>query len=286
MGEGPPLLVALTADVDADANRAAPGRPDAVSPTGEATYVACGEGLGILLELLGELRLPATFFWEARALERLAEREDALIERVRSGGPFENGCHGYEHEDFSGARGGVELDATETRGRIERAGRTFESVFGRAPRGFRAPYCRLTNALEAALAGLGYNYDSSRTRRPSSDWHLRPYRLEASGLWEVALCRTRDGRGSPISGYLWQLFEGNRPAEDYLDLLRSLRAKCPGGLLPIALHPWHIVLSADGIALPREGTDAPATRLRRLLTAARGLEGIRFTTPARHLAEV
>ncbi len=284
MHRAEPLFVALTADVDADANRPAPGRPDAVSPCGEAEFDACAEGTRALVEVLTALSLPAAFFWEGRALEWFSGHAAPLLASILRNPLVENGCHGYAHEDFAGCGSGLRLDASEALARLERAGAAFRSVFGRAPEGFRAPYCRLTDELVAALAELGYLYDSSHTREPSPDRPLTPYRLPGTGVWELALCRARDRDGRPVSSYLWQLFEGNRDVVDYLDLLPAAKRECGGGLLLFALHPWHLVVSADGEPLNRRGPEAPETRLRQLLQAATETDGIRFTTPGEYLA--
>ena len=69
-----PLCVAVTADVDPDANRACPGRVDAVSPASGgkvACLEACAAGLEALAAVLERLGIPCTFFWEARSLQTL-----------------------------------------------------------------------------------------------------------------------------------------------------------------------------------------------------------------------
>jgi len=278
-----PLHVALSADVDPDANRPLSGRPDAVSAgtdPPEARYEACFEGLRQLLDLLEERSLPATFFWEGRALGQLAVRRPELTRRILTNPRLEHGCHGQLHEDFCGADTEVALGALETRAALQEAGRAFVSVFGRPPQGFRAPYCRLTPQLRQALAELGYRYDSSLTRQLTPDWHLRPYALDgAAGVTELALCRTRDRHGRTISSYLWQLFEGRRPVADYVHMVGSMRETCPGGLLQIALHPWHLVVSEDGRPLAEPG----APLLARLLDEVAGMAGIAFTSPARYV---
>ncbi|MFW6189372.1 MAG: polysaccharide deacetylase family protein [Planctomycetota bacterium] len=272
------LFVALTVDVDPDANRAVPGRPDAVTAgtrPEEARVDACLEGLAILADALQQTGLPATLFWEGRTLEELAVRDAGLLEHLCSFS-VEHGCHSYQHEDFAGRETGLPLDVDATRTIMQRAGRTFRSVFGRAPRGFRAPYCRLTPALRQVLAELGYRYDASNTRSVSEEWCGRPYRLEEGG-WELALGRSQDTDGRSISSYLWQMFEGNRPVDDYVQLARSFGEVCPGGLLSLAMHPWHLVVSAANEPLGEAGVDARGT-LTSLLQELSAAEGLAFTT--------
>lgn len=276
-----PLYVALSADVDPDANRAAPGRTDAVSAGSDrAEYDVCTRGLHFLLAELEQRNLPLTLFWEARALEHVAERAPGLMVRLECNPLLEHGCHGYRHEDFAGADSGVPLEAARIRDLLRAAGRTIAQCFGAAPRGFRAPYCRLTPELKTVLSEFGYAYDASLTREPSAEWPLKPLLLDgAPGMWELALCRWRDAEGRPISGYLWQLFEGRRPVDDYLHVLNALRGPCAGGLCQIALHPWHIFVSADG-----HPTAGGPKRLSELLEHVTGMPGLCPVTVGGYLA--
>jgi len=276
-----PLFVALTVDVDPDANRAVSGRPEAVSAgSDEATYSACARGLGAVLDELERRELPATIFWEGRALEELASTGTDASERAGRSPLIEHACHGYAHEDFAGTDSGVPLDDDATGRAIERATTAITAAFGTRPIGFRAPYCRLTPAVRRALRRHSYRYDASLTRSPSQHWRLHAARLDgASGVRELALCRSRDREGKPISGYLWQLFEGNRPASDYAELIVSLRDTCPGGLLQVALHPWHLFVSGGGLPLP----PAAGRRWREFLDAATAVRGVRFVTARDYL---
>jgi hypothetical protein len=284
-----PLFVALTLDVDPDANRPAPGRLEAVSAgAGEGVRLdGCLAGLTEVLDLLEETELPATFFWEGRTLEGLRSRQPELIERIAREPGFEHGCHGYGHEDFAAGADGRAVPAEAAVGILRRAGAAIADAFGAPPRAFRAPYCRMTDELAAALVRLDYAYDASLTREAADEWALRPYPLQAAGgrLWELALCRTTDPAGRPMSGYLWQLFEGRRPVADYVHLLESLRDRFPGGLLQIALHPWHLVVSEDGSPLPGRGRDRPGRRLGELLGRLTCAERLKPTTAGAYLAQ-
>ncbi len=279
----PILHVALTADVDPDANRPAAGRPDAVGPGGgEPTVTACLEGLGLLVDLLAAHGMPATLFWEGRTLEALAEREPNLLGRAAAAPSLEHGCHGWRHEDFAGTVSGRPLGAGETAAALDEAERAFQAAFGRRPLGFRAPYCRTTPELARVLAERGYDYDASRTVDPVAGDALVPRRLAGeAGPWELPLCRGRDPRGRPMSGYLWQLLEGARDPGDYLHLVAWARERCPGGLLQFAFHPWHLVVSAEG---ERFGGGAAWLRFTDLIAALRTVDGVAFTTCGAYLA--
>ena len=109
---------------------------------------------------------------------------------------------------------------------------------------------------------------------------MRAWELEGvPGVRELAQCRTRDKQGRPISGYLWQLLEGNRPAGDYLHMIESLRTACPGGLLQIGVHPWHLIVSADGQPLPA----AAVGRWSEFIARATDLPGVSFVTARDYL---
>jgi peptidoglycan/xylan/chitin deacetylase (PgdA/CDA1 family) len=280
MASPSPLFVAVTADIDPDANRAVEGRADAVSPGGEATFDATLEGLRALREILQERVLPATFFWEGRTLHELAVRDARLIDSLRRNRAFEHGCHGFAHEDFAGRESGRALSLEQTGEALQKAEAALREHLGERPTAFRAPYCRLTDELVQVLGERDYTYDASLTRRAGPDWSLRPRRLRDGPVWELALCQSSDGDGRAISGYLWQLLEGNRPVDDYVRMVRKLVGPCGGGLLQIALHPWHLLVKADG-----SPTDAHNGELvGRLLDEVQGLEGVLFTTNAAYLA--
>jgi len=277
-----PLFIALTADVDPDANRPVAGRPDAVTsgdPAGKARTDACLEGLRVMIHLLADSSLPATLFYEGRTLDELAARDPALLQQLRDDTTLEHGCHGWRHEDFAGLDTGLPLGPEQTRQALDAAGQAFARAFGRQPVAFRAPYCRLTPHLAAALQDLGYVYDTTETRIPSADWPMRPYRLGSSTLYELALTRWRDRRGKPISCYLWQLFEGRRPLHDYVALAESLRRQFPGGLLQLALHPWHLVVSEHNQPLAD-----PVHKLAELLGELSARDNFAFTTTRDYLA--
>jgi peptidoglycan/xylan/chitin deacetylase (PgdA/CDA1 family) len=276
-----PLYVCLSVDVDPDANRAAPGRPDAVSARcGESVALdACGQGLDVLAEIVQDMAIPCTLFWEARSLRALADAGAPALDYFLHSPEVESGCHGLRHEDFQGKESGVPLDEHDTLAVVREATDVIAQHAGARPRGFRAPYCRLTPALEAALLSVGYAYDASLTRAAGSSWGLLPYALP-SGLAELALCRARDRSGKPITSYLWQMFEGRRTPDDHIRLISGLRDRFPGGLAHVALHPWHIVAGQDGATLGLQG----GHNLRAVLKEMAALDRLQFTTAERYLA--
>jgi len=289
---GLPLYVALTADVDPDANRPRRGRPDAVSAGAAGDGVslkACAAGLELVAETLREMRIPCTFFWEARSLRTLSEISPDTVEALISNRDYEHACHGLKHEDFSGEATGVNIGEEQALAILQQATDIIADLTGSRPKGFRAPYCRFSPALQRALTRLSYLYDASLTRKDTDEsWSLLPYRLPADGpaLWELALCQGRDGAGRPISGYLWQLSEGRREPRNYVDFAGRLAQRHGGGLFQIALHPWHLVVDERGGNLrERTGRDAAAD-MKAVLAGIMALQNVRFVSLSRYLNEV
>jgi len=71
-----PLYVAISLDIDPDANSTVEGRHDALSSPiehGEIRVDACKKGLRIILELLEKHDIDATLFYEARTAQMLIE---------------------------------------------------------------------------------------------------------------------------------------------------------------------------------------------------------------------
>ena len=279
------MFVCLTVDVDPDANRPATGREDAVSShCGDSVALdACRAGLDVIAGLLEEFALPCTLFWEARTLETLSSSAPEVCRRFLKNPACEHACHGLRHEDFSGQDSGLPIGEAATVRILSEATAIVVAHTGRPPVGFRAPYCRLTPALRAAIAQTGYRYDASLTRTAGPGYKLRPYRLEgadaATPVWELALCRTRDRRGQPMTSYLWQMLEQNRTPDDYLHMAAALSESCRGGLLQIALHPWHLIVNETGAPLAHD----TAADLRAVLQGVKAIEGIAFITAADYL---
>jgi len=284
------LFIALGADVDPDANRPVPGSTEAVT-AGACDSVrtdGCLEGMRRLVGVLEELELPCTFFWEARTLGEFVDSAPELLEHTSHGEQFEHGSHGLRHEDFTGLKSGIPLGGDATLGVLKEATALIQSVLGRRPDGFRAPYCRLSVELISALGKLGYRYDASLTMVAEGGGSLQPFGLRPSGgqsLWEVPLCRGKDRKGKPISSYLWQMFEGRRRVADYVRLAASVRQQCGGGLLQVALHPWHLCVLENGRRLSQCECQQNVQKLARLLKGIGRLEGVRFCTVGGYLAQ-
>lgn len=224
--------VAFTVDVDRDVNMACYGEVCSVSNGGTGPrFDSSGRGLGLITELLEEMGISGTFFWEGRTAQVLAGRMDVAGMMRR----HEVGLHGFDHEDFSGRDTGIPLDRAQVMSVLDMGERALADVFGRRSRGFRAPYQRLTDELVAEMTDRGYLYDSSETVEMESGV-VRPHAL-SSGLMELPVCWSRDRAGRRIVSYLWPYHEGRRPIDDYLELTDRFRE----GLLVLATHSWHPV---------------------------------------------
>ncbi|MFP4029318.1 MAG: hypothetical protein ACLFWL_16140 [Candidatus Brocadiia bacterium] len=279
--------VALTVDVDPDANSPVGGRPDAISrgQSGRVKTRASREGLRIIRNICHELSIPVCLFWEARTLRLFNKLTPALLEDVLSENDWEHALHGFRHEDFAGEVSGQPLGSDETFRILHKATDIVTSLTKRNISAFRAPYCRLTEPVKNALIKLGFAYDASLTQTLGTDSKLKPLCLatrDSAPLFELPLCRGTDQSGHPISCYLWQLFEGNRQPDDYMYLVEETLRLCPGGLLQIALHPWHLKVNSKGEPTGKE--DSPfATIFQQLLEGIKGLSTVRFTTPGKFL---
>ncbi len=245
--------LALTLDVDPDANRAIAGRVDCVSAGFNAriTLAAARKGLHALHRLLLSLRLPATAFWEARTLNALAKTDPALITQLAENTALEHACHGLRHEDLTAHLSKCPMSRQEKIDRIVRATDIITGIMGTRPAGFRAPYCRVDRTDLDILSELGYSYDASSTSDAfngffKGGFDSSPDAGLAKGIREIPMLLWRDAGGKPISGYLWQLLEGRRTPGEYIDMVEEIGEKHPGRLIQLALHPWHLAVREDG----------------------------------------
>ena len=109
------------------------------------------EGLPRLLDLLGELNVPGTFFTTGE----MARRFPVIIQRLVAEG-HELGCHGDLHRDFT------TLSHAEAEAELGNALATLRSF---APVvSFRAPYLRFPAAFLPLLVTQGVRIDSSIAR--------------------------------------------------------------------------------------------------------------------------
>lgn len=264
-------FAAFTVDVDRDVNEPGAGSVEGRCRGGAAPrYSSTREGLEILVEVLGELGIKGTFFWEGRAAEVLSEHMD--LRGLMRG--HEVAAHGYEHEDLTGESTGVQPSEEWLDAIVGRSLAAAETVFGWRPEGFRCPYQHIDGTVARVLMQRGLRYDSTLFGDVGTG--LRPYRLDGE-LLEVPLAQDRDAGGKKLQSYLWPMHEGRRGPGDYL----KLAAAHTEGLLVLADHSWHIAESLGG-ERGGERTEREAGNVRKVLRGALDL-GIEFVTVSEYL---
>ncbi len=279
------LYVAISLDIDPDANSAVRGRYDALSSPVENEMVridACNNGLQRILGLLEKYDMDATLFYEARTAQLLiADGIDLpkLSER------HEVSCHSLKHEDFLGKVSGLPMEERSIEEAVAAAKGVLEEIFGRPVRGFRAPYTRINRTAVKILEGLGFQYDSSETVSMDSGWTGQPFSLKIFGsdLLELALPSFFDASGKKMSSYLWAVFEGKRAPSEYTDMVLRARELAKGGLFIFALHPWHLYVNQHGSSFSKEQIARNSDSLEYILSWLKQLKGIRIIRQDRYL---
>lgn len=262
----------FTVDVDRDVNVAEEGRYDAASSPGKtgetaARYTSSARGLELLVNVLDELGIHATFFLEGDTLRALAKHMDvrSLLSK------HEVACHGVCHEDLTGETTGVCLTGPEIAEVVRESASIVEDISGRRPSGFRAPYLHASSETLAILAKEGFRYDSSKVKRMEKG-RIDPWRLD-EGLWELPVAEGKDAKRKRIVSYLWPMHEGERSPSDYVALAESLKAGC----LVLATHSWHMVETYGHGLLDEMQVEMNLRNLRRVLEGIAEL-GIEFRT--------
>jgi peptidoglycan/xylan/chitin deacetylase (PgdA/CDA1 family) len=232
----------ITVDLDRDVNDAVKGSMAAVSldrGQGNAPrFVSTGKGTELMVGLLDELNVRATFFAEARALMKSKAFDFLKGQDVA--------LHGLDHEDFSGMKTGVAIDESEARNILESAISIIRDCVGYQPKGIRAPYMSISDTLTYLMPQYGIQYDSSFYVYMQDA--IKPYLLENS-VKELPVPKSRDAQGNSITGYLWPMHEGLRKPEDFIEMGKQLK----DGDFVLATHTWHLCETrAKGVMSPEE----------------------------------
>ena len=219
----------FTVDLDRDVNEPVFGSVSAGSKDfgdGNAPrFASSGKGTEMLVDLLDELGMKATFFAEARTLHR-----SGAFNFVKG---HEVALHGMDHEDFTGDKTGIHMDEGDMREIIERSISLIRDCVGYQPKGFRSPYMNASDLLLWFLPEYGIRYDSSYYSYIQPE--MRPYRLE-NNMIEIPVPKGNDASGKSITSYLWPMHEGERGPQDFIDLARQTQE----GIFVLATHSWHI----------------------------------------------
>lgn len=252
----------FTVDVDRDVNDRIPGRAEAVSlNSGTARFDSSEKGSNIILDLLDETGIKATFFAEARTLSVI----DAAL------GSNEVAMHGLDHEDMTGEVSGIRLSERELSEIMRRSSDIIKDRTGKVPKGFRAPYMRTDERIMKVLSEQNIAYDSSSYAETAK--FLYPYDIGA-GMKEVPVPEGRDRNGKKIAAYLWPMHEGKRKPEDYIEMADTME----DGIFVIATHSWHIVESRSDGKMDVNEIKKNAENVRTILTALldKGFKAVRM----------
>lgn len=273
-----PLYVAMSLDIDPDANSAVEGRHDALSSPieyGEIRVDACKKGLQKILDLLEKYDIDATLFYEARTAQMLIEDGMDLPKLSER---HEIACHSLKHEDFLGKVSGIPMEEKSIEESIDKATEILVKIFGREIKGFRAPYTRINRTVVKVLERLGFQYDSSETVTLGTEWTGNPYLPEAfdSSLLELALPSFHDAKGKKMSSYLWAIFEGRRVSSEYIDAVLQARDVAKGGLFIFSIHPWHLYVDCQGNQFGMNQVRKNLENLDSILSQLKQMDGIQM----------
>lgn len=225
----------FTVDLDRDVNEPVMGSVCAASKDrgqgNSPRFSSSGKGAERLVELFDDIGMKATFFAEARTLHR-----SGAFNFIKG---HEVALHGMDHEDFSGEKTGIHMDEGDMRETIERSISLIRDCVGCQPKGFRAPYMNADDTLMSFLPEYGIRYDSSYYAYVTPE--MLPYRLE-NRMVEIPVTKGNDRDGKQITSYLWPMHEGEREAQDFIDLARQVKS----GTFVLATHSWHICETYSG----------------------------------------
>ncbi len=272
------MYVAISLDIDPDANSAVEGRHDALSSPieyGEIRVDACKKGLQRIFDLLDIYDIDATLFYEARTAQMLIE-DGMYLPRLSE--RHEIACHSLKHEDFLGKVSGIPMEEKSIEESIDKAKEILVKIFGREIKGFRAPYTRINRTVIKVLEQVGFQYDSSETAILGTEWTGKPYPLEAfdSSLLELALPSFRDAKGKKMSSYLWAIFEGRRVFSEYIDAVVQARDIAKQGLFVFSIHPWHLYVDCRGNQFGKDRVRENAENLESIFSQLKQMQGIRI----------
>jgi peptidoglycan/xylan/chitin deacetylase (PgdA/CDA1 family) len=263
---------AFTVDVDRDVNKPCAGQTCAVSTSAngnqEPRFRSSAVGLERMVDLLNDLDIQGTFFFEARTALEIAKDSD-LVDLMKG---HEIASHAYDHEDLTGKETGVKMSTADIDDVLERSVSALHGIFGTERMGFRAPYLGVRDDLAGLLTEKGFKYDSSVIHF-LKEGVIRPFQL-TSGLWEVPVVCSSDGEGKKIVGYLWPMHENNRTSEHYVAMVDQFK----DGLFVLADHSWHVVESYSRGMLSAVDAQNELLKLRAVLEGAldRGAEFTRI----------
>jgi peptidoglycan/xylan/chitin deacetylase (PgdA/CDA1 family) len=240
----------FTVDVDRDVNECVRGRTAAVSlRTDGARFTSSEAGVNILLDMLDDIGIRATFFAEARTLENI----DAAF------GDNEVAMHGLDHEDMTGEMSGISLSDDDLNGILRMSSDIIKERTGTGPKGFRAPYMRTNGTIMRMLPKFGIVYDSSLYADLNRTMH--PY--DIGSLKEIPVPVGTDRNGKKMAAYLWPMHEGVRQPNEYIEMADQME----NGVFVLTTHSWHMVESRSGGMMHREHKERNTGNVRHIITS-------------------
>lgn len=226
--------ICLTVDLDRDANIPSGDSLQACSADRgsgtEPRFSSSRKGTELLVGLLDEMGVKATFFAEARTLKE-TDASDMLT-------GHEIALHGLDHEDFTGGSCGIKMDDDEIRDVLAKGKDMIKDLSGKYPRGFRAPYMRFDPSKYHILEDIGMKYDSSVYAEINE--RMIPYSI--GGITEFPVPQGTDANGKRMMAYLWPMHEGKRGPEDYIRMAMRMKE----GVFVLATHTWHMAETVAG----------------------------------------
>ena len=232
-------------------------------------YEGLVHGTPVILDLLADLQLTATFFFTGDS----ARSHPEVVHAVKTAG-HEIGCHGLFHETVGDALfaipGLTPLLPEEVENRLQRATEVVESVAGIRPRSFRCPRLFGSTAVVNALDRLGYVSDASYPLYYYRE-RLRPYhpsRDDWTQVGDLAIVElpnfadlsvdSKDSLGRDRDQ--WPLFRTEN-AQALLEHIRSYERYCQERqtepFLCFYFHPWEFYPMSQGPIHYGEATVVP-----------------------------
>jgi peptidoglycan/xylan/chitin deacetylase (PgdA/CDA1 family) len=230
----------------------------------EVRFASSLRGLELMVGMLEEIGIKATFFFEGETLLHIARHIDVRELLAK----HEVACHGVCHEDITGEATGIRMTGPEIVQMIDQSKSIVRSIFAREPVGFRAPYQHVDQRTLYLLHKKDFLYDSSMTKAiDEEDESLHPWKVVGDML-EIPIAQGRDRLGKRLVSYLWPMHEGKRVPSDYIQMAANLHS----GVVVFATHTWHLVETYSRGLLSESSISINIANVRAVLEGARAEE--------------